>query len=347
MNPPPAGLSAPQLRDAIEAVAAAFDRAAASTEPVMRYFRVGGHLVRITFAGCALAQPLSESFEHLAASPGEPELEIRAFDSESTGVPIPLSHQTLESMTVAAMPSAQPSHGLYGDFRRLHLGLSSLNCEDSKAWYWLPSLDQLQGRDRGAPFRAILSWWMPSRGKRFIHAGAVGSRGSAALISGPGGAGKSTTTLTCLANGMDYLGDDYCLFSPEGTVHSLYRSVKLRPGHAFSPTELGRDVSTGIPGDDKSVFFPAPRQGGAFVDEMRIAAIILPTVTGAPRPSLHPASPGTALAAIAPSTLLQLSSGTADAMRDFAALCQSVPSYRLELGDRADLIPDIIHGVLP
>ena len=53
-----------------------------------------------------------------------------------------------------------------------------------------------------------------------------------------------------------------------------------------------------------------------------------------------------ALAAIAPTTLLQLSHADGSAIRDFALLSKSVPVYSLELGSEMDQVPALLRGVL-
>ena len=80
-----------------------------------------------------------------------------------------------------------------------------------------------------APFHFHLQWWLRERQFLIIHAAAVGNENGAALIVGQSGSGKTTTALSCLAAGMDYFGDDYCIISliPYPTVHSLYNSAKI------------------------------------------------------------------------------------------------------------------------
>ena len=54
------------------------------------------------------------------------------------------------------------------------------------------------------------------------------------LITGSGGAGKSTTALLCLQAGLAYLGDDYVVIAldPVPTAYSLYCTAKLNDDQA-------------------------------------------------------------------------------------------------------------------
>ena len=98
------------------------------------------------------------------------------------------------------------------------------------------------------------------------------------LLAGPGGSGKSTTTLNLLRQGMSSAGDDYAVLAPGGgacQVHTVYRTLKLHPsaplasgpGLGGEPWEV--DVMTG-----KQVLL-ANRAGesGRLVPNFRLAAI--------------------------------------------------------------------------
>ena len=97
---------------------------------------------------------------------------------------------------------------------------------------------------------------------------------------------------------------------------------------------------------EKLVYFPAPNGGGAIQSSMRIAAIVLPRVVDVRSPNLSRTSAAAALAAIAPTTLLQLTHTDASAMRDLALLAKSVPAYALELGGRMERVPKLLRGLL-
>jgi hypothetical protein len=64
------------------------------------------------------------------------------------------------------------------------------------------------------------------------------------------------------------------------------------------------------------------------------------------QPLIQPASRAAALAAIAPSTLLQLSSTRAESMATLGALVRSVPAYSIELCRDVTRIPPAITGLL-
>ena len=58
----------------------------------------------------------------------------------------------------------------------------------------------------------------------------MGTAEGGALLLGASGAGKSTTTLACLASGLAIAGDDFVLVEPAGidaVVHSISTTAKL------------------------------------------------------------------------------------------------------------------------
>ena len=76
-----------------------------------------------------------------------------------------------------------------------------------------------------------------------------------------------------------------------------------------------------------------------------LRAIIAPRVQG-DKPRLSPLPAAQALAALAPSTLLQLVPGGQEALSAMAKLLDRVPAFRLEVGGPTELIPPTIQALL-
>ena len=66
------------------------------------------------------------------------------------------------------------------------------------------------------PFVKAVYIWAQRRNLLILHSAAVGIDGHGVLIVGHGGTGKSTLTCTCLADGFDFVSDDYCLLNATG-----------------------------------------------------------------------------------------------------------------------------------
>src|SRR5436189_5670577 len=101
-----------------------------------------------------------------------------------------------------------------------------------QAWYWLVDSDAVHYWDRSTPLRQLIHWWAETKGLQVVHAGAVGASDGGVLVTGPGGSGKSTTTLACIEDGLAFAGDDTVLVADDPPwVHSLYGSGKLEVDH--------------------------------------------------------------------------------------------------------------------
>jgi hypothetical protein len=196
-----------------------------------------------------------------------------------------------------------------------------------------------------APLRNPLFWLLGNRGRFLTHAAAVGYDGKAALIVGPGGSGKSTTALTCLLAGFDYLGDDYTVTSTHDgpRVDCLYGSAKLSPRGVDGMDELVRDAAEFAATDgEKLVVWPIRTFPDRVVTSAAVEAILVPTITGEPATTLAPITKADALRALAPSSILQFPAGGAAALAAMARLVEAVPCRALLLGTDRRSIPAVV-----
>ncbi|HXO55172.1 MAG TPA: hypothetical protein VN866_01355, partial [Mycobacterium sp.] len=196
--------------------------------------------------------------------------------------------------------------------------------------------------DRGAPLRSLVHRWLSELGVRVVHAGAVATAAGAALLVGGGGTGKSTTSLACRESGLDFLGDDYVAIELEPMqVHSLYCSAKISWKHpapvASGLTAVNRDRS-----DEKALFFLPDRA----IAIAPIRAIIAPRVVVGSASRLNPISAGQALAAFAPSSVLQLPGDPGPTLADLRTLCNQVPAFELLLGSDIEVVGELVEQAL-
>ncbi|MBB3748110.1 hypothetical protein FHT44_000571 [Mycolicibacterium sp. BK634] len=187
---------------------------------------------------------------------------------------------------------------------------------------WFAGAGGVTRWDRAAPFRTALHFALSGRRHQLIHSAAVGSGGRGALLAGPGGSGKSTTTMACLLAGLQVVGDDYSVIElgdGRARAWNLYNSIKVGER---GPADRD-DRRTLIVGDDLP---------GASTDFLDVAAILLPRVVNARHSTLTPTSSAEALRALAPSTLLQAPAEGKPSLGLLADLARAAPAYHLNLG---------------
>lgn len=218
-----------------------------------------------------------------------------------------------------------------------------------RAFIWLPSSQVVPWYERAAPFRWLFDGLAARLGMATLHAAAVGLDGHGALIAGRGGIGKSTMALACLGDGLDYIGDDYCLLDhgEEPLVHALYSTAKWRRSATVVPSWL-KAVSPNAADmtEHKNILFVDRVRPDQLVKQLSIAAIIVPAVAGLPEPLLQPISPQQALANLAASTIAQSEHDGAALMRALARLVRAVPAYRLQMSSDPDASALTIRSLL-
>ncbi len=150
------------------------------------------------------------------------------------------------------------------------------------------------------PFVRNIFMWAQRHSLLILHAAAVGIDGHGVLIVGHGGTGKSTLACSCLAEGFDFISDDYCLLSDAGThiAYPIYTDVCLNPDSLeklpmFKPFEIlpmqGRKPSFAV-GETR------------IKPSLSVEAIILPQITDNSEPELKIDKSNKALAQVIYST---------------------------------------------
>lgn len=199
----------------------------------------------------------------------------------------------------------------------------------------LTSPSSLPPWDGGAPLRNFLHWHLISPSCGLLHAGTLGHAGQGILLAGAGGSGKSGTVLAGLLHGLQSVGDDYVLarLNQGVTAYPLFATLKQ--------DSAGCD-RLGIPADSplrealnwqgKHQFTLSDLGGDQPVDQLRIRALCLPTITGAASTRFLPVNGKEAFLALAPSGLAQMPGDRGTLFSFCAAVARSLPTYRLELG---------------
>ena len=212
---------------------------------------------------------------------------------------------------------------------------------------WVRNVASLPEWERSFPFRNVLYQWFKNSKYLFVHAGAVGNTHGGVLLTGKGGMGKSTATLSCLDSELKYAGDDFVMIDTETlTVYSLYNVAKLEASNLHRFPELAPHVANmqSLPQEKGQVFlhFCKPE---SLIAQFPLKAIFLPRFTGEETTVMRPATRGEALLALAPSTI-GLLKADAKMMSRIAGLIQKLPCYWIETGTLLYTIPATISNWL-
>jgi hypothetical protein len=309
----------------------AYAAAAGRLGVVERSFRIAGRDIRAKFAGPALLPTIEPALAHLARTAGQerPSLTVHLWDSASSKVEVPRApaQDPTESAPAESVAAVRTSYHLVPKILTLY------DASSRSAVYWVPDASAVPSNEIASPLRTLLHWWARDEGLQFVHAGAIGLGDSAVLVGGPSGSGKSTTALACLLDGLDYLGDDYVLVDDQSaTIYSLYSAAKLQPEQVTAFPELRAALTNADRlGTEKALWFVHDSHGHRTRAAATAVAVLIPSVTHGQQSTLKPVGRGTALAAIAPSTIAQLSA-TEGSLAAIARFLGRIPAYRLEAG---------------
>ena len=314
------------------------------------HIQMGGETWRLRFAGSNFVQAYLPALAHLAhptMSDRSPALTVCLWEYDETGEAPEHPFWKWQRQLV------QSNHSSFEDGQFLAAAVhTSLYIFVDKtaglALIWLPNLNMLPMSDRAAPLRDLIELWFKPTPKLRMHAGAIGTSEGCGLLVGKGGSGKSTTALTCLLAGLNYLGDDYILVDTECCqVHSLYNTAKLVPDNLFRLPALGAYVSNqATMAEDKAILFLHDIYPEQLAVESPLHVILIPVVTGRVESEIIPAPAVAAFRALAPSTMLQATDASQEDLAKLARMVKSVPTYYLHAGTALDRIPPLIKKAI-
>ena len=290
---------------------------------------------------------MTAALEHrsLREPTGTPDLVIDVVDSHSSGVARPSLPWDLDRIGPRGevLDFDGPRHATVCE-PGVDL-LQTWDRQDRHAVVWAASPDTVPWWEPSFPFRQVLQWWSEDLPLQPVHAGAVAFGGRGALLVGPSGSGKSTTALTALAEGLDYLGDDYVLLDEERQrIHALYATAKLLPETLDRLPWFREHVGNQeVMHETKAV---ALLPGRTMRSEADLTVIVVPRVAATTGTRVVPLSPAETLRALAPSTMFQLAADRRLVLSKLNRLARAVPGYRIEVGQSVTAVGEALREVL-
>jgi len=292
-------------------------------------FKIAGGSVTVR-AEASLSRALTAALQHLEPAP-DAGLEIVAWEGE----PLPI-RQAPEAWRVAERwAQRQPvraatSAGMVY-FDPIGRVVTLYDARNQLGGLWVEDAAALKSWIAAAPFLRLFDAWLTPQGKFLCHGAAIARGGRAALIIGPGGAGKSTLALRSVEHGFAYVGDDYVALDPGQSwpaVYSVYSSGKLAAAEfatGIAPQfSLFREPDVEM---DKVVLRVEP---SAMLASAPVAIVIAPRIGDHEAGAVEPISSAEALRILLPSALQQLP-GDHQAKLNSLKRMLVVPCVRLSL----------------
>jgi hypothetical protein len=274
--------------------------------------------------------------------PASADLTISCWDAHATGVSAPRAPFTPNEI----LPSGVVRGHVDGRIRVIYdtwMRMLTVYDRDRRhAWVCVADQSSVPAWFERAPFRTILRWWADDAGLVPMHASAFARNGEGIVLAGASGSGKSTTGLTCMAAGWDFIADDFCMITtgPEPMVHPVYSLAKLEPDALDRLPSLARYVVD--PTSEQLVVNPATR----IAHGARLRALLLGRVTSRPSTSVTPVDTNTAFRTLVEGSVLEgLGAGTRT-LGELAALLRTVTCARIDLGSDPEGIVDMMQTVL-
>lgn len=209
---------------------------------------------------------------------------------------------------------------------------------------WVHSVGDLPVWEAARPMRFAIRWASALRGAAMLHCAAVAGPSGAVLLTGRGGAGKSTTAFACLGSGLHLLGDDYCIVDPAGdvpTVHGTYVRGNL-DDHSLALLPHLRNRMVGEAPRGKKVI--ALDAFGACSSAPVVAACEVVQAPGEPT-RLVPVSRGALLRSLAPSTQVQIPGVPRETFAATTETVRKVATFELRVGDLGD-VPAVLRELV-
>lgn len=188
-------------------------------------------------------------------------------------------------------------------------------------------------------------------GLHLIHASAIAQHGRAALIAGQSGAGKTTTMLTCVAAGFQFLGDDSTLLqrTAAGDVDAiaLFSTLDVTDKTVAWFPELTPHLSAERSHTGKRQVVLSEAFPGSVAHRGQVSVILSPEITTQAHSSVVPISKTALLGDLLfYSVDLHDAAQTRQHVEFLAQTLERAPSYRLLLGRDRQQLPALIAGLL-
>ena len=335
----------------VDALDARFRDLRSRPEPIGRIYSIGERSLRLLAWSEDVLERLGSTMRHL-----------RSGDTHDRVLEVCVGHgdhPEMGRMWAAGCkpdePAATRPRVILGD-RRNVLGavwpvagmLGLIDRAAGRAFLWLRDVQRVRATEAATLVRALVSWWFLDEDSSVLHAGAVAGARGAALLVGPGGAGKSSTSVACLEAGLDFLGDDSVLcrigtaeaFSLSACASILAHDladhhVSL---HGAPRSETGPDGKVVL-----DLVAVAPER---VMTQAPICALVRLTHCDTPTGRIVPVARSRVMTALAPSSVFNVPTPGRETFSRVSGLVRRLPTYELHLSGNRVEAARLLAGLL-
>jgi hypothetical protein len=316
------------------------------------YYRFAGLNVRIRCAGNKLSSLHEKVFNHLKLeevniSEKRFDLTIDLWDQVQTRFPCPVDLISDESAKLRTVTASADSRivadqdidtSIFFD-RKVKRIIASF-----------VSADKMNNYDLSKPFNRLLALWYRDMNVEVIHSSMISKNRKGILFLGEGGSGKTTSALSCLNDGFNYLGDDHIGLTEVNHTfvgYSLYASVLIYENHFKQFPQLQKfELQKNMRRDEKSIIYFSNGYLNKIDNCAEIALLLLPKVVDSNHANFRKAKKSETLLAAAPSSLRLQISPNKKAFDTISHLVDKTPSYCIEVGKDLDEIPKCVNEII-
>jgi hypothetical protein len=206
---------------------------------------------------------------------------------------------------------------------------------------WMQSTGAYPPWEPAAPLRIFMHWALATPHGRLVHGGTLGLDRKAVLFAGRGGAGKSSTVVCGIKNGLSSAGDDYVYMKVDGDrilANPVFSTLK-QDKSGLERLGLGQIATNGRANWQNKFEFSAQDTGGSpLTGPLHIKAILVSVIADQAQSEICGISKNQAMLALAPSALFQMPGERESGVGFFANLVRNLPCYKVILGRNPDEI---------
>jgi len=174
-----------------------------------------------------------------------------------------------------------------------------------------------------------------ARKQGILHSAVISNGMQAAMITGPGGSGKSTITAAAMQSGWRTTGDDFVVIStPQKPVsHRLFDVLKLTGMAKKMFGELAAQaMNPGRGREERAIIRLSRVCPEGFVESLPISVFLSAKLSDKSRSRIVPASSMQLVRALVPSTSALMRTGFEDIFAFSSELLKNLPCFEFQIG---------------